>query len=502
MSEPIAGMVARPSQDFRQSSAVILTRMVEGEMEILLGLRSATMPIFASYWAFPGGGSSRNDRAAAQLLEWNDETALQRITCLREMIEEVGWVPLVDGVQTCDPELRRRLMDERGAIPELLASVHDLDGERLKWFGERFTPPIAPLRFHNTWFSLFVNNDLELPEAGDELTEFKWMRPGLAMKAWQSGEMLIPPPIVQALRAFETAQQQLDDCAAITAEASRLTFLHEPPRIEFAWPVECIPLPTHTLPPATHTNAYLLGIPGSGGLLIDPTVQDDEAEEILAFCVRRFEEAGGAIERVIISHRHSDHIPDMKRLRRITNATIAASATTLQSLGLEGEVLQDGQEIKTGGVGSETWSVLETPGHCDGHICLIGSAGIFVGDMMAGVGTILIGDDGDMGVYLEQLGRLQNLDAKLAFPSHGPVIANPSQKLAELIQHRREREESILRVLKDVDGDVHELRDIVYADTPGADPSLALMQILSHLASLEKSGSVRRDQGRWMLCGQ
>jgi len=502
MSEPIEGMVARPSQEFRQSSAVILTRMEEGKIEILLGLRSATMPIFASYWAFPGGGSSRSDRAAADLLEWNDEVALQRITCLREMIEEVGWVPLKDGVQACGPKLRKRLMDERGAIPELLASVHGLDGERLQWFGERFTPPIAPLRFHNTWFTLLVNNELELPEAGDELTEFRWMRPELAMEAWRSGEMLIPPPIVQALRAFETAQQQQNECTAITTEASQLAVLHEPPRIEFAWPVECIPLPTHTLPPATHTNAYLLGVPGSGGLLIDPTVQDDEAEEKLAFCVRRFEEAGGAIERVIISHRHSDHIPDMKRLRRITNATIAASATTLQSLGLEGEVLQDGQEINTGGVDSEIWSVLETPGHCDGHICLIGSAGIFVGDMMAGVGTILIGDDGDMGVYLEQLERLQNLDAKLAFPSHGPVIANPSQKISELIQHRREREESILRVLKELDGDVHDLRDIVYADTPGANPSLALMQILSHLASLKKSGSVRLDQGRWMLCGQ
>lgn len=502
MSEPIEGVVVGPSLGFRQSSAVILTRMEEGEMQILLGLRSATMPIFASYWAFPGGGSSRSDRDAAELLGWNDERAVQRITCLREMIEEVGWIPLREGVQTCDPSLRRRLMDERSTIPELLASVEGLDGDQMQWFGERFTPPIAPLRFHNTWFTLSVNNDLELPEAGDELVEFRWVRPGQAMEAWRCGEMLIPPPVVQALRAFETAQEGQDGSDIITTEASRLSVLHDPPRIEFAWAVECIPLPTHTLPPATHTNAYLLGVPGSGGLLIDPTVQDDEAEEMLAFCVQRFEEAGGSIERVIISHRHSDHRPDMKRLRRITDATVAASDTTLQSLGIEGEVLRDGQILKTSGMNPEAWSVLETPGHCDGHVCLIGPAGIFVGDMMAGIGTILIGDDGEMDVYLEQLERLQKLNADLAFPSHGPVIANLGQKLAELIEHRQQREASILRALKNLDGDEHDLRDVVYADTPGANPALALMQILSHLASLEKSGSVRRDQGRWVLCDQ
>ena len=81
-------------------------------------------------------------------------------------------------------------------------------------------------------------------------------------------------------------------------------------------------------------------------------------------------------------------------------------------------------------------------------------------------------------------------------------MANPSQRIAELIAHRRQREESILQALKEMDGDEHGLRDVVYADTPGAHPSLALTQILSHLASLEKSGSVRRDQGRWVLCDQ
>ncbi|HJN55222.1 MAG TPA: MBL fold metallo-hydrolase [Candidatus Poseidoniales archaeon] len=502
MSEPIDGLVASPTQKFRQSSAVILTRVLEGEIQILLGLRSSTMPIFASYWAFPGGGSSRKDRAAAELLGWDEEDAVQRVTGLREMIEEVGWIPLKDGVLACDPVLRRRLLNERSVIPELLASVQGLDGGGLQWFGERFTPPIAPLRFHNAWFTLLVNNDLELPEAGDELVEFRWVKPGQAMAAWRDGEMLIPPPIVQALRAFEAAQEQMEDTDLIFAEASRLSVLHEPPRIEFAWPVECIPLSTHTLPPATHTNAYLLGIPGNGGLLIDPTVHNDEAEEMLAFCIQRFEETGGSIDRVIISHRHSDHRPNMKRLRQVTDATIAASAITLQSLGIEGEVLRDGQIIETSGSNPEVWSVLETPGHCDGHICLAGTAGVFVGDMMAGVGTILIPDDGDMDVYLEQLERLQNLDANLAFPSHGPVMANPSQRIAELIAHRRQREESILQALKEMDGDEHGLRDVVYADTPGAHPSLALTQILSHLASLEKSGSVRRDQGRWVLCDQ
>ena len=49
-------------------------------------------------------------------------------------------------------------------------------------------------------------------------------------------------------------------------------------------------------------------------------------------------------------------------------------------------------------------------GHCPGHICLIGDAGIISGDNVAVIGTILVpSNDGDMNEYIEGLIKIKNL---------------------------------------------------------------------------------------------
>ena len=56
----------------------------------------------------------------------------------------------------------------------------------------------------------------------------------------------------------------------------------------------------------------------------------------------------------------------------------------------------------------QEWTVLITPGHHPGHICLLSKAGLVAGDMVAGIGTILIPPGtGDMDLYIEQLQRLE-----------------------------------------------------------------------------------------------
>ena len=68
---------------------------------------------------------------------------------------------------------------------------------------------------------------------------------------------------------------------------------------------------------------------------------------------------------------------------------------------LEGDVIE---------IDDETWSVIETHGHCPGHICLVGEAGIVSGDNAVLFGTILVpSSDGDMNEYLAGLERLRDL---------------------------------------------------------------------------------------------
>ena len=86
------GSIAEP----RPSAAAVLSRG-EGEgLEILLCHRVSEVPAFPDFWAFPGGGISLKDRAAAEenpgwLAERKDRVSM--IALLREMVEEVGIAP-------------------------------------------------------------------------------------------------------------------------------------------------------------------------------------------------------------------------------------------------------------------------------------------------------------------------------------------------------------------------------------------------------------------------
>jgi hypothetical protein len=64
--------------------------------------------------------------------------------------------------------------------------------------------------------------------------------------------------------------------------------------------------------------------------------------------------------------------------------------------------------------------------------------------------------------------------------------------LDALLRHRQMREGRVLRALEGGPLADETLRDEVYADTPGADPALALRTLRAHLEKLEEEGAVRR----------
>ena len=52
----------------RPSATLMITRDGDDGVEVLLGQRCETMPSFPGYWAFPGGGVSRVDKAASEVI--------------------------------------------------------------------------------------------------------------------------------------------------------------------------------------------------------------------------------------------------------------------------------------------------------------------------------------------------------------------------------------------------------------------------------------------------
>jgi glyoxylase-like metal-dependent hydrolase (beta-lactamase superfamily II) len=123
---------------------------------------------------------------------------------------------------------------------------------------------------------------------------------------------------------------------------------------------------------------------------------------------------------------------------------------------------------------------------------------MIVGDMVAGIGTILIDpSDGDMTAYLASLARMRALGPTALYPAHGPTIVDAIAKLDEYVAHRQMREARIAAALPAEPASARALVAIAYADTPAMMWPLAERSLLAHLVKLERDQRARRVGEAW-----
>ncbi len=317
-----------------------------------------------------------------------------------------------------------------------------------------------------------------------EFDAFRWATPQQLLDDWHAHQIRLPPPLIMIFR--ELVEDTMNNSISRMAT--------EPPkqniRIEFAPGVECLPLPTATLPPATHTNCYILGVPGGERIIIDPAAKDVDGLTQLHEKIERLLKDGSTIKATIFTHRHADHIGDLTAIAQMYQAPIWATEETLTSIGGDGptRLLKEGDCIEVDDI---TWSVVETPGHCPGQICLVSEAGIISADNVVQFGTILVpSGEGNMTAYIAGLHRLRDLNANLLFPGHGPVVTNPNKLLTHYITHREKRHEAVFSAWQDGLREIEELSHAAYADTPDAHPLLKIDQTMSHLDALRNEGRI------------
>lgn len=275
-----------------------------------------------------------------------------------------------------------------------------------------------------------------------------------------------------------------------------------PPAGDAADGVRVRPLRTPTLPPAAHTGCYVVGpAQGRGGLVVvDPASPYPEEQAALDAWLDGEAAAGRPVVTIALTHHHGDHVGGAAHLAARLGVPVAAHAETARRL--EGTVqvdriLDDGDPLDAGGV---TARAVFTPGHAPGHLCFAVGDALIAGDMVAGIGTILIDpSEGDMAEYLASLARMQALAPARLLPAHGPVITDAAAKLREYVSHRLMREGKVASAL-DAAGAARpaDLVPIAYADTPAPLWPLAERSLVSHLVKLERDGRARRDDdGRW-----
>ncbi|HLY31802.1 MAG TPA: MBL fold metallo-hydrolase [Ktedonobacterales bacterium] len=256
--------------------------------------------------------------------------------------------------------------------------------------------------------------------------------------------------------------------------------------------VELLLAPNPSLMTGPGTNTYLIADPAdqaAGCVVIDP---GPEIESHLAAVARAATQHGGA-HAILITHGHPDHVEGAARLRALTGAPVLAWSH--EGSAIVDETLTDGQVI---GVGARQLHAVYTPGHRFDHLCfLLEDAGaLFAGDLVAGVGTVvIIPPEGDMLDYLASLRRLLTLDLRVILPAHGPQIVNPHALLEDYLRHREAREAQVIAALAasaPAPQTVPALVTSIYTDVDPQLHPIAAHSVLAHLLKLEREGRARR----------
>jgi glyoxylase-like metal-dependent hydrolase (beta-lactamase superfamily II) len=278
---------------------------------------------------------------------------------------------------------------------------------------------------------------------------------------------------------------------------------HEPFVLDGAPWIRVLPVRTPTLPPATHTNSYIVGEAAHAAIIDPATPYAEEQARLDAYLAAN----GIALAAIVLTHHHVDHVGDAARLQaRLgvevlahpeTAARVAGRLTVTRAIG-------DGERLPFGPRGLRA---VFTPGHAPGHLCFVDEAAgaIVAGDMVASVGTIIVepGDGGDMAQYLDSLRALRReVDggATTLLPAHGPPILDGGARLDFYVAHRLEREARVLAALGATPEPVETLVPRAYPDVPPAIYGLAARSLLAHLLKLEREGRARRAaDNRWSI---
>ncbi len=149
-------------------------------------------------------------------------------------------------------------------------------------------------------------------------------------------------------------------------------------------------------------------------VVIDPGLPADKVAEQLA---------GHTVKYIVATHGHPGHVAGKDDLKELVGGQTALhSADAKQFLRSADRYLLDGDELE---FGQFKLSVLHTPGHTPGSVCLVVANHAFVGDTILAGGIGKQTPETDLRRQMMSIGtRLLRLPLTTAlYPGHGPATS-------------------------------------------------------------------------------
>jgi glyoxylase-like metal-dependent hydrolase (beta-lactamase superfamily II) len=303
-----------------------------------------------------------------------------------------------------------------------------------------------------------------------------------------------------------------------------------------------VPLTLPTPFPVGPVNAFLL--PGPPVTLVDCGPKTDAAREALEAGLAKAGHALRTVERLVLTHGHTDHFGLAAVVAAASGAPISAHQAEVPKLAGDltfveptralvaeagfppsvadtlfeawkgwrryadpvqpAHLVADGDRLPLADGGLE---VLHTPGHAQGHICLWDGETLVAGDLLleeiSPNPVIEFDRNGQrlrtLPAYLKSLGRVIALKASLAYPGHGAAITEPATRAAEILRHHEERKELLAGQLGGREWTLRALADEWFPGLDFRSLFLGLSEVLGHLDLLEEDGRVAIERRAGVL---
>ena len=391
--------------------------------EIFAIQRQPFLKAFPGYWAFPGGKVEVGDEKFS-IIHPLTEKINERLfgAAIREGEEELGI------------DLGKEIL--RGNV------------EQVDSLGLAVTPDFNPFRFATYFFRFRLKEKCQFIIDRNEAKIAEWMSSAELLVQFDQGHILAVPPVIQVIETLgrNPNVETIPDLNFSYDQENHVPYIESLKSVRQFMPL------SHTLPPATRTNAFLIGDNGPK-ILLDPSPKDESEYTKLKNTLSQF-----GVDKILLTHHHPDHHERSVELALDLNVPMIMSLDTHTRLtkinanyfkNVQLSFLKEG-DIVTKWLGRNVL-VYEVPGHDEGQIALAPDdmSWFIAGDLFQGVGTVVIGDDeGDMTKYFQTLEKVITLNPRVLFPSHGIGLGG-TNILENTLAHRKVRENQILQFYKD-----------------------------------------------------